>query len=145
VSVYGIDVLSFAWPNLDVEVRCGKGTYIRSLARDLGATLGCGGLVTTLRRLRIGPFSTEQAIAPDAELSTIRASLRPMSDAVAELPRVDVAAGEAERLRHGQSVDLSAPAGQVAVFSENALIGVAQSDGRILRPMKTLPNTGEGV
>src|SRR5262245_17587642 len=48
VEVYGIDLLRYAWPEAEVEVRCGKGTYIRSLARDLGRQLGCGGYVQTL-------------------------------------------------------------------------------------------------
>src|SRR5215218_9432261 len=61
-----IRVTNDEWPWLDVEVDCGKGTYIRSIARDLGAALGCGGLVQTLRRTRVGPFATEQGVGVDA-------------------------------------------------------------------------------
>ena len=50
-----------------MEVDCGKGTYIRSIARDLGAKLGCGGLVQTLRRTRVGPFTAEQGIGLDVD------------------------------------------------------------------------------
>src|SRR5262245_30326921 len=54
VRIDDIRVKNYEWPFLDVEVDCGKGTYIRSIARDLGAALGCGGLVLTLRRTRVG-------------------------------------------------------------------------------------------
>src|SRR5205823_4343017 len=54
VQVYSIDIRRYDYPEVDLEVRCGKGTYIRSLARDLGELLGCGGLVQVLRRTRIG-------------------------------------------------------------------------------------------
>ena len=52
VRVYAVEILAYTWPRLELEVRCGKGTYIRSLARDLGKRLGCGGLIESLRRTR---------------------------------------------------------------------------------------------
>src|SRR6266568_1984498 len=82
VTVSRIDILSYVWPHLELEVRCGKGTYIRSLARDLGARLGCGGLVATLRRTAVGQFTAEQGIPPDAPLEQIREKLRPMKEAL---------------------------------------------------------------
>jgi tRNA pseudouridine55 synthase len=54
-------VLGYAWPELRVRVTCGKGTYIRSLARDLGRALGVGGMLTVLRRTRSGEYSVEDA------------------------------------------------------------------------------------
>src|SRR5262249_42878594 len=59
VQVHGINLLAFDYPQLELEVVCGKGTYIRSLARDLGERLDCGGLVETLRRTRVGPFTAD--------------------------------------------------------------------------------------
>ena len=70
---------SYAWPFLDVEIDCGKGTYIRSIARDLGAKMGCGGIVETLRRTRIGPFTAEQGIGIDVAPEAGRARLLPVS------------------------------------------------------------------
>src|SRR5262249_53880028 len=55
VMIYGIDVISYTWPHLELQLYCGKGTYIRSLARDLGEKLGCGGALSPLRRTRGGP------------------------------------------------------------------------------------------
>lgn len=61
VQVYGIDLLSFDWPVLKLRIDCGRGTYIRSIARDLGAELGVGGYLTALRRTRIGDCLIENA------------------------------------------------------------------------------------
>jgi tRNA pseudouridine55 synthase len=61
VQVYGIELLAFEWPEIRLRIDCGRGTYIRSLARDLGAALEVGGYLTALRRTRIGEFRVENA------------------------------------------------------------------------------------
>lgn len=63
VQVYELEVLSFEWPLLTLRVRCGRGTYIRSLARDMGRQLSGGGYLTQLRRTRIGDFDVGQAVS----------------------------------------------------------------------------------
>ncbi len=65
VVVHSIKVVEYAWPVATLDVECGKGTYIRSLARDLGAALGCGGMLVSLRRTRVGEFTIEMAVALD--------------------------------------------------------------------------------
>jgi tRNA pseudouridine55 synthase len=55
-------VKSYEWPMLVIEVVCGKGTYIRSLGKDIGAELGAGGMLTALRRTRVGVFEIDQAV-----------------------------------------------------------------------------------
>jgi tRNA pseudouridine55 synthase len=64
VDILAIDVLHYQWPRLKLDVRCGKGTYIRSLARDIGAALGVGGMLQELRRTAVGPFMIENAVMP---------------------------------------------------------------------------------
>ncbi|TVQ61031.1 MAG: tRNA pseudouridine(55) synthase TruB [Phycisphaerales bacterium] len=66
VTIHKIVVREYAWPFATIDVRCGKGTYIRSLARDIGRTLGTGGRLAALRRTRVGAHTIEQAIAMDA-------------------------------------------------------------------------------
>jgi len=66
VVIHQIDVLRYEYPHLELEVHCGKGTYIRSLARDLGDRLGCGALVETLRRTRVGSTSLRAVALPRA-------------------------------------------------------------------------------
>lgn len=138
VSIERIVVEHYAWPRLDIEVLCGKGTYIRSIARDLGTRLGCGGLVETLRRTRVGPFTPEMAIPLDAEFEMMRARLRPMLEAVGELPRVAVDPADAARLRHGQPIRAQG-IGTTAITLGEELIAVGEPDGDWLRPVKVLP------
>ncbi|MCC6971867.1 MAG: tRNA pseudouridine(55) synthase TruB [Phycisphaerales bacterium] len=65
VDIHGIRVEAFDWPKLSIVVECGKGVYIRSLARDVGAALGVGGMLSSLRRTESGQFSIEQAARLD--------------------------------------------------------------------------------
>ena len=65
VRVYAIEILGYAWPLLRLRIDCGRGTYIRSIARDLGEALGVGGYLTSLRRTRVGPFYADTAITLD--------------------------------------------------------------------------------
>lgn len=109
VRIDRIEVLSFDYPCLEIEVICGKGTYIRSLARDLGEVLGCGGYVETLRRTRVGAFRAEDAVSPRATREEALARLLPLAVAVSELPAVRPGAGLVTRLRNGQMIHLAQP------------------------------------
>lgn len=93
------------------EVDCGKGTYVRSLARDLAEALGTVGHVALLRRLRVGPFTLDNAISLD-ELATLEQGaaverlLLPIETALDDIPALALTEAEAHRLRHGQTVAL---------------------------------------
>lgn len=76
VRVDAIRPLKYEWPRLDLEIDCGKGTYIRSIARDLGELLGVGGLIAALRRTRIGGFTAEMGLGVDATAEAARANVR---------------------------------------------------------------------
>jgi tRNA pseudouridine55 synthase len=65
VNISQFDITGLNMPELEFSIECSKGTYIRSIARDLGEILGCGAYLSALRRTRIGDFSVEQAISPD--------------------------------------------------------------------------------
>jgi tRNA pseudouridine55 synthase len=149
VQIYGIDVLAYEFPRLDLEVRCGKGTYIRSLARDLGDRLGCGGLIAELRRTSVGPFTVAEAVSLQASAAEARARLLPVSAAVGDLPCVSLPEDEAQRLRQGQCLRLkggenaSLAGGVVAVFGPGeTFVGVAEVDPcqALLIPLKVIPN-----
>jgi len=142
VVVYALELLAFAPPNVTLRVVCSSGTYIRSLAHDLGAALGCGGHVAALRRTAVGTFSVDDAAPLDALTpASVAAHLLPPEAAVAHLPRLDVGEAEAARLSVGQR--LAAPdgalPGEVAVFGpDGRFVGVAVVDGDVLRPRKML-------
>jgi tRNA pseudouridine55 synthase len=88
-----------------LEADCGKGTYVRAIARDLGRALGCLGHISALRRTRVGPFSEEEAVVVD-EVATVPTALRPVESALSELPGVAVSREMATRLMRGQPVIL---------------------------------------
>jgi tRNA pseudouridine55 synthase len=65
VRIYGIEIISYTWPHLRLRIDCGRGTYVRALARDIGDALATGGYLTQLRRTRVGSFAVEEAITLD--------------------------------------------------------------------------------
>jgi tRNA pseudouridine55 synthase len=150
VEIHRIEVLAYAFPRLHLAVECGKGTYMRSLARDLGDRLGCGALVETLRRTRIGPFVVTDAVSLETDGTNARSRLLPLSAAVASMPRLTLDAVQAIKVRQGQSLPVptsswpllaNQPMPQVALFDgAGTFIGVAVFDpGKyLLRPEKIL-------
>jgi tRNA pseudouridine55 synthase len=144
VTIHRIDLLSYEWPRLKVEIDCGSGTYIRSIARDLGEALGCGGIVETLVRTRIGHFTLDSAVAPgDLSAENLSAHLRPALEAVSDLPRVVLSATELAAVGHGQALMAESaerraiPAGRVALLGTDAeLAAIALHDplAQRLRP-----------
>ena len=79
VHVYGIEVVDFAWPLLTLRIDCGRGTYIRSIARDLGETLDVGGHLTQLRRTRVGEFTIDRAVTLEQlQADGVEGHLRPL-------------------------------------------------------------------
>ncbi len=122
--------------DLDVVVDCSSGTYIRALARDLGADLGVGGHLTALRRTRIGPFDVAAAvdIAPDAALAP------PAEVAAAVLGALPVTAEEARDLRHGKRLvgaaarlEGLASATPAAIEPGGRLVGIVERRGGDLK------------
>jgi tRNA pseudouridine55 synthase len=146
IHVEAICVLGFDWPFVDVEIDCGKGAYIRSIARDLGSKLGVGGLVETLRRTRVGPFTAEHGIGIDAAPAEVQANLLPMTAAVAGMPTRQIDADSERRFRTGLAIPMPAceqPEGElVAVFDERGdLMAIAVVQRGALQPKIVLTRT----
>lgn len=134
VHVYRIDVTGYTWPHLDLTVECGRGTYIRSIARDVGEVFGVGGLVQTLRRTHVGPFTADSGLSLDATADEVRAKLRPMGEAVADLPRVTLDAATGGRFTQGQAVPCGSASGVVGVFRGDVFVGVGEATGGRVKP-----------
>lgn len=109
VQIYEMNLLSYTAPKLEVEIKCGSGTYIRSLARDLGKMLNCGGLMHSLVRTAIGPFSLENAIPGEtlSERADFASDLEDCSIALPDLPRFHCDETQAEWLKNGRVVKSS--------------------------------------
>jgi tRNA pseudouridine55 synthase len=136
----------------EFEAECGKGTYVRALARDFGRALGACGHVTALRRSRVGPFQAADAVSLDALRASVdgatgpAALLRPVEAGVADLPMLSVSRGDAARLARGQSVLLrgrDAPIleGWAAVTTHGTLIALAEIEQGELRPRRVIHPT----
>ena len=104
VRIDEVRLIRYEWPFLDLEIDCGKGTYIRSIARDIGETLGVGGLVQDLRRTRVGEFRAEAGVTLEATSEEAKAKLLPLSLAVTGLPKVALSPDDIRRLLFGQRV-----------------------------------------
>jgi tRNA pseudouridine55 synthase len=104
VFVYAFTVLGVAGDEVEAEVRCSPGTYVRALARDLGTALGVGGHLSALRRTRTGDFALDQAVDGTAPSPKWRESLLPLGALLPGLPAVRVGADGAAALRHGRDL-----------------------------------------
>ena len=140
VVIRALSLMRWQDDRLELEVSCSKGTYIRSLAHDLGEILGCGGHVMALRRLATGGFSVEEAVtletfqnlSDDGRL----ALLRPLDQALNHLPAVNLSSNAAYYLCQGQVVTAphSLPMGVVRLYEAGGRflgLGEVQLDGRV--------------
>ena len=143
VHVARFDVVARRGDDVDVRVSCSTGTYVRALARDVGAVLGVGAHLSALRRTRVGSFTLAQA----ATLDDLERDLRvvALADAVAaSFPRVDVSADDARRLGFGQPVEPVGPVGApFGVFApDGAVVALAERDGERLRTLVVFAPAG---
>ena len=137
VQVFEITTLEYGYPELVVDIRCGSGTYIRSIARDLGDSLGTGGLMHELSRHRIGPFTLERAVPIERwekealHGDSIQGYWCDVNILFDEWPQYRLSADQIENLRHGRRFEITTPHNRVAAFAP---------DGRFV----AILNRGEG-
>ena len=140
VTVSRLEARRIALPEVDVDVACTAGTYIRALARDVGRTLGTSAHLAALRRTAVGPWDVADAVGLEGVTpASIYAVLRPLREAVAHLPVLAVEPAVAERVRHGGKV--AAPdgtPGPVAVEGEGELLAVAEYRDGCYAPLVVL-------
>ncbi|HEX8903876.1 MAG TPA: tRNA pseudouridine(55) synthase TruB [Longimicrobiaceae bacterium] len=142
VTIYAIRPTRFEPPDVEFEVECGAGTYIRAIARDVGAALGAGGHLRALRRTKVGPHTVDGAVPLDAlgDADRVRAALLPPLAAVSHLPRVDVDEVGIAALRHGRAVPASADAPEATPLAlasaEGELLAIGERFDNIIRPRK---------
>jgi tRNA pseudouridine55 synthase len=129
----------------DFVVSCGKGTYIRSLGRDLALSLGTVGYLSALRRTAVGPFREEAAISlPKLEalghIPALLGALAPVATALDDIPALALTEAQADRLRQGQPVLLTrdAPPSGALLRAETGsrLVALVRSDGASLQPVR---------
>jgi tRNA pseudouridine55 synthase len=160
VVVHSIELLKWEWPLLQLKITCGSGTYIRSIARDLGRLLGCGALMSQLERTAIGEFVVEQSVPPEALTRTaLGGFVIPATQITAPLPRYsctdqdcrDIVCGRALVIDSVRYVDVTPPlSGTLVALSDEGyeqLYGLAVvTEKGTLQPknvfLRTAPPSG---
>ncbi len=154
VTIYAIKLLDLRDDELDLDVRCSKGTYIRSIVEDLGELLGCGAHVQMLRRLESGPYKEDQMLTPEQvnelisdtdndenNLETVHQQLDqvllPPWSAVDSLPRITLDEAQTKTLRFGQKQDVTPEqqfSGVGCAFYDQTFIGLVEisEDGQLV-------------
>jgi tRNA pseudouridine55 synthase len=145
VTIHRLELLRFQPPEVEIEVECSRGTYVRSLAHDLGQALGCGAHLSALTRTRVGPFRVEDAL-DEAALEAAFAGgtwpdpLQPIDAGLIQLPALTVPIEDEKDLRHGQAARIDdeealrgagplSDALQVRGYAEDgSLIGILRYD-----------------
>jgi tRNA pseudouridine55 synthase len=146
VLVHGVHVEEVAGATATLRVVCGKGTYVRVLAADLGDALGIGGAVEQLVRTRVGPFTLDDAVAwgdvASAEPGALWRRVRPPEAALEAWPAVELDPAGARAFVHGQAVSVRTPAVPRCRVHDAAgrLLGVGEvvADGGRVRPVRIL-------
>lgn len=142
VVIHALRVLQLHDNAVDLYVRCSKGTYIRSLARDMAAALGSAGHAQSLRRVEIAglsamtPLDTLRAWHAAGDTAALQAALLPVERCVAHLPRADVPAEKFRFIRNGNDIAWHEGTGEVALFADGAFFGVGEMAGGRLYPRR---------
>lgn len=148
IHIHSIECLHFNFPMLHLRVRCSKGTYIRSLARDIGADLALGGCVNSLRRITTGVWP-ENIMLPFSTIERqVSSALHPTLEWLRGWPSITLDETMAKRFSQGQRLVMpTQTAGQVTVLFNGILLGMGVIDTRenyvVLQPKNVLPSAQE--
>lgn len=151
VIIHELALERFAGNEMEFSVRCSKGTYVRTLAEDIGKALGCGAHLQGLRRTAIGRFRLEDAYSwPALEAMTIaerEACLLPVDCLLQDLPVLDLDEVQVTRIAQGQRLAIEAelPDGKVRLYGAGRFIGVADLVGRRLAPERLLSSVAKSA
>lgn len=131
VFIHAIEFFGFAQSQIEIAVTCSKGTYIRTLAADIGALLGCGAHLTALRRTRVGGLEIENAVTVE-QIEALSpeerdALLMPADGLLSALPVVQLGIKETERILQGQAVRWQGPeSGRCRLWGTDGFLGIGQ-------------------
>jgi tRNA pseudouridine55 synthase len=148
VHIESIRILEVRLPEVDFEVACGSGTYIRAIARDAGEALGVGAHLRALRRTRVGAHDVAGAVRLEEldDADGVHAVLISPLDAVRHMPRMELDEADAGAIRHGRAI----PAGDLpegtplALASDGRLAAIGERIGALVRPRKVFPPEPNG-
>lgn len=152
IVIHELVLERFSGDELDISVRCSKGTYVRTLAEDIGLALGCGAHLAGLRRTAISRFSLDHAYTlPQLEAMTSAerdACLLPLDCMLLDLPRLDLDSVQVGRLAQGQrlGLDLALPDGKLRLYAEgDEFVGLGELSGRRLAPSRLISSVAKSA
>ncbi len=133
IEIFRLECLEFTGKTARLLVHCSKGTYIRTLCKDIGQALGCGGCMESLRRTGAGEYGIDEAVALQTLLDAEKPEnwLRPVDSLFRQLPAVTLTAKQELRCRNGNSFSVNLPEGSYRAYGQNGefLMLAAVSDG----------------
>ena len=140
ITIHQLTCLSFLGDRATLRIRCSKGTYIRTLCKDLGEALGCGGCMESLRRTSAGEYTIQEAVPLQELLDTDQPQsyLRGVDTMFRDLPEVLLTANQEKRCRNGNSFSVSLPEGRYRVYSrEREFLMLAQVENGVMSTIKS--------
>lgn len=140
IEIFELEMLSFSGETARLRIRCSKGTYIRTLCKDIGRALGCGGCMQSLRRIQAGEYTIEEAVPLQTLLdsSDPEAYLRGVDTMFRDLPRVTLTANQEKRCRNGNSFSVSYPDGRYRAYgSDGEFLMLAQVESGVMVTVKS--------
>ena len=140
ITIYELQCLEFSGETARLRVRCSKGTYIRTLCKDIGEALGCGGCMEALRRVTAGEYTIQEAVPLQTLLETEnpRQYLRGVDTMFRDLPEVKLTPNQEKRCRNGNSFSVKLPAGRYRAYSQTGeFLMLAQVEENIMSTIKS--------
>ena len=140
IEIFELTCLEFGGGAAKLRVRCSKGTYIRTLCKDIGAALGCGGCMAALRRISAGEYTIEEAVPLQELLDTQdpEAYLRPVDTMFRAYPAVTLSAKQETRCRNGNSFSMKLEEGTYRVYSQSGeFLALSQVKDGVMSTVKS--------
>ncbi|MCA9370761.1 MAG: tRNA pseudouridine(55) synthase TruB [Candidatus Peregrinibacteria bacterium] len=135
VHIDDCSLLSYAYPDLKLSVACGSGTYIRSLAHDLGQALHVGGYLTALKRTRVGDWSLDDAVQPD---DVQWGHVIPLKEILKNMPSVTLSSDQWKAVSHGQCIDGTCTSNTIAWHEHLPVAILEQKEPGLMKARKVL-------
>ena len=140
ITIFKLECLEFSGNQAKILVHCSKGTYIRTLCKDIGAALGCGGCMAALRRVQAGDYTIDRAVSLQTlvESENPEIYLAPVDSLFAEYDKLVLTPNQEKRCRNGNSFSIILPDGQYRAYSQNGeFLMLAKVENSIMSTVKS--------
>ena len=140
ITIFELECVAFSGNEARLRVRCSKGTYIRTLCKDIGEALGCGGCMAALRRVQAGEYTIGEAVELQTLLETAEQEtyLRPVDTMFRNYPAVTLTAKQEQRCRNGNAFSLDIADGTYRVYGQNgAFLALSKAEDGVMSTIKS--------